>query len=67
MKGGLVYMKDYVVVPPRVWKAFVNWYGKSDVIMRKVIVFPQNLIHLRSTVHRVESKDKEEEAVVEQV
>ena len=29
LRCNLVYGKDYTIVPPRVWKAFVNWYGKS--------------------------------------
>ena len=42
LKPDLIYWKDYVVVPPRAWNAFVNWYGKKGdfEIPRKVIVYP---------------------------
>ena len=50
LKPTLVYGKDYVIVPPRVWKAFVNWYGRSYEIVRKVIISPKRDFHLRSTV-----------------
>ena len=36
----LKHNKDYVIVPPRVWKAFTAWYGQSYEIKRKVIKYP---------------------------
>lgn len=41
-KGNLVFRnnENVVVVPPRVWSAFVNWYGQSKEIKRYVIEYP---------------------------
>ena len=36
-----------MVVPPRVWKAFVNWYGRSVDYPRKVVIYPQVELSLR--------------------
>ena len=47
MQPNLLYGKDYVVVPPRVWKAFVNWYGRSIDYPRKVVIYPQVELSLR--------------------
>ena len=57
LSPSLVYWKDYVVVPPRVWKAFSNWYGKSHTIARKVIVYPMEQLPLRTSVQLVQEKD----------
>ena len=59
LNPNLIYWKDYVVVPSRVWKAFVNWYGRSYIIMRRIIIFPQEHIPLRTSVQIVAHTDKE--------
>lgn len=65
LSPNLVYWKDYVVVPPRVWKAFSNWYGKSYTISRRVIVYPTEQLPLRTSVRLV--GEKEEGAIQAQV
>ena len=52
-------------MPPRVWRAFSNWYGKSHVIARRVIVFPMEELPLRTSVQLV--REKEESANQAQV
>ena len=32
----------------RVWKAFVNWYGRSQELARKVIIYPMQELSLRA-------------------
>ena len=48
LKPNLLYGKDYVIVPPRVWKAFTCWYGKSYALPRKVIIYPMSELSLRA-------------------
>ena len=48
LKPNLLYGKDYVVVPPRVWTAFINWYGRTPQFPRLVIVYPVAELALRS-------------------
>lgn len=43
-----MYGKDYVIVPPRVWRAFTKWYGASTELYRKIIVYPIQELSLRS-------------------
>jgi len=49
LRPNLLYGKDYVIVPPRVWLAFKNWYGRTMEIKRKVIMYPLAELSLRST------------------
>lgn len=32
--------ENFVILPGRVWVAFVNWYGSAKDIMREVIEYP---------------------------
>ena len=48
VKPDFLYGKDYVLVPPRVWKAFANWYGRSQEFQRKVIIYPIEELSLRT-------------------
>jgi len=36
----LKFETDYIVVPERVWLAFISWYGNSLEVCRKVIKYP---------------------------
>lgn len=40
LKPSLIYGKDYVIIPQRVWRAFTKWYGGSTELKRKIIVYP---------------------------
>ena len=39
LKSKLTYLKDYVLIPKRVWIAFVAWYGRSSEIERPIIKY----------------------------
>ena len=43
-----MYGKDYVIVPQRVWRAFIKWYGASAELKRKIIVYPIQELSLRA-------------------
>lgn len=32
--------ENFVILPPRVWRAFTSWYGNTITIRRKVICMP---------------------------
>lgn len=49
LQAGIVLDKDYVVVPPRVWRAFVAWYGPSFEVKRFVITYEINLKKMRTS------------------
>jgi hypothetical protein len=49
-------MKDYVIVPKRVWIAFTAWYGNSSAIARPVIKYKGNL----NQVANISTQDEEE-------
>lgn len=53
LKQGLLYGKDYVIVPSRVWKAFTNWYGRSFELRRQVIIYPIKDLSLRSATTNI--------------
>jgi len=45
----MVYPKDYILVPKRVWKGLVSWYGQSYPLVRKVINYEvENLVDMDS-------------------
>jgi len=48
LKPSLMYGKDFVIVPVRVWKAFTKWYGGTGEFMRKVVVYPVQELSLRA-------------------
>jgi len=46
----MLYPKDYILVPKRVWKGLSAWYGQSIPLMRKVINYEtENVRDLDST------------------
>lgn len=48
IKPTMTYGKDFIIVLPRVWRAFVKWYGLSQEFSRKVIIYPSQELSLRA-------------------
>lgn len=46
-----------MIVPPRVWKAFTCWYGKSYALPRKVIIYPMSELSLRAASQLTEMQN----------
>jgi len=67
VKENLIFGKDYIVVPPRVWIAFTGWYGKTFVVRRKIIEYSEQLRHLRTSVRNPDEFQDKQGAMKEKV
>ncbi len=52
--------ENFIVVPPRVWTAFVNWYGRTPEIKRKTIQYPKRFLNTnnesRNNIRRIDDE-----------